>query len=80
MPKRDQWIYTTRCGCPVGVAEGYLADSPAEAMQEMYDTPISLARAGARGITAKLITWDQYEAEYYEKMLTSYSCKHETAA
>jgi len=80
MPKRDQWVFLKPCGCPVGVMEGYLADTAGEAMSEMYDRNKDLRRAVATGIKVHLISFAEYEQKYFEKMRPSYTCPHGAAA
>jgi hypothetical protein len=76
MMNRDQWIFVRRCGCPVGVMEGYLADTGDEAFLEMYDNPPQVQAAKERGIDTRLISWSEYEKNYFERMRPTYRCPH----
>lgn len=77
-PKSDRmvWIVTRPCGCPTAVSEGDSASTAGAVLDDIYYTNKKLADAVRAGITARPITFEEYKADYYKKMLPEYLCPH----
>ena len=77
--KRDRhhFVFLHACGCPFGLVEqGSWAKDVDGAWESMYETRAEERAARNRGVQVVHVNHATYSAEFYPRMLSSYSCPH----
>lgn len=76
MAERTHWVFRNACGCPSGVLEGRRADARPKAWRLFFGTVCERNAAVDRGVTADLVSHDEYMTDVSEKLSSRYTCSH----
>ncbi len=72
---QTEWVFSHKCGCPFGCMHADTAEEDT-AWLRMFDYAKERNKHKKNGVTAELITKEQFRADVAPKMRLDYKCPH----